>query len=128
MLIIGLISWWYGVGWRRQASLSGERLASMVDYFSIDLLLKTLFAPFRQISANSRVDGSLSQKLQAWLDKLVSRFIGAIIRTIIIFIGVLTLLATGVYGIVSLIIWPIVPFLPIAGLILSISGWMPWTN
>ncbi len=128
MLIIALISWWYGAGWRRQASLSGERLASTMDYFSIDLLLKTLFSPFRQISANSHVDGSISAKFQAWLDKLVSRFIGALVRTIIILTGVLVLLATSIYGIFLLAIWPVVPFLPILGLILSIAGWMPWTQ
>lgn len=126
MLIIALISWWYGTGWRRQASLSGERLASMMDYFSIDLLLKTLFSPFRQISANSHVDGSLGQKFQAWLDKLVSRFVGATVRMIIILTGILVLCATSIYGILSLLIWPIVPFLPIVGLILAISGWVPW--
>ena len=128
MLIIALISWWYGAGWRRQASLSGERLASTMDYCSIDLLLKTLFSPFRQISANSHVDGSISAKFQAWLDKLVSRFIGALVRTIIILTGVLVLLATSIYGIFLLAIWPVVPFLPILGLILSIAGWMPWTQ
>lgn len=126
MLIISLISWWYGAGWRRQASLSGERLASMMDYFSIDLLLRTLFSPFRQISANSHIDGSIGAKFQAWLDKLISRFIGAMVRTIIILTGVLVLLATSIYGIVSLIIWPLVPMLPIVGLALSVSGWMPW--
>lgn len=126
MLIVSLISWWYGAGWRRQASLSGERLASMMDYFSIDLLIKTLFSPFRQISASSHVDGSIGAKFQAWLDKLISRFIGAMIRTVIILTGIIVLLATSVYGILSLIVWPIVPFLPILGLVLSVSGWAPW--
>lgn len=128
MLIVSLISWWYGAGWRRQASLSGERLASMMDYFSIDLLLKTLFSPFRQISANSHVDGSISAKFQAWLDKLISRFIGGMVRIIIILTGVLVLLATSVYGILTLLVWPLLPLLPILGLILSVSGWMPWTQ
>ena len=126
MLIISLISWWYGAGWRRQASLSGERLASMMDYFSIDLLLKTLFSPFRQISANSHIDGSISARFQAWLDKVISRFIGAMVRAIIILTGVLVLISTSLFGIISLLIWPVLPLLPIVGLILSLLGWMPW--
>ena len=53
MFIVGLLGWWYGAGWRERARMIIERLAKAYDFFSLDLLIKTLFAPFRQISAGS---------------------------------------------------------------------------
>ena len=126
-MIIVFISWWYGEGWRRQVTLLQQRLAKIVDLFSIDLLLKTLFMPFRQISAD-QVSGSLSVKYRAFIDKLVSRVIGAVVRTITILTGTLVLGAYIIGGIAWLLAWPLVPLLPVLGVIMSVSGWVPWNQ
>ncbi|EDK72398.1 hypothetical protein TM7_0483 [candidate division TM7 genomosp. GTL1] len=124
-MLMGFILWWYGAGWRQQIDAMQSRLLRVVDMFSIDLLLKTLFMPFRQISAG-QVDGSLNVKLHAMIDKLVSRIIGAIVRLITIIAGILVLAGYLVVGIVLLLIWPMVPLMPIIGIILAGSGWLPW--
>ena len=125
MFIVGILSWWYGAGWRQRLVLLQERLATTVDYFSIDLLAGTLFAPFRQISAG-QVNGPLGIKMRAFLDRLISRFIGAMIRSFMIIIGVAAILLHSVIGGVTLVIWAVVPFLPIVGLGLFVVGWLPW--
>lgn len=79
MFIVGLLSWWYGAGWVAEAKRVRERIASTADYFSIDLLVKTLFSPFRQISAG-KVNGPLGVKWRAFVDRLISRCIGALIE------------------------------------------------
>ena len=84
---LGLITWWYGAGWKRVGQILIEKLVISEDFFSIGMLLGSLFAPFKQISASSGSGGTLQMKLQAWFDKQFSRFIGAIIRIILIFIG-----------------------------------------
>ncbi|MET0979649.1 MAG: hypothetical protein ABWX90_00140, partial [Candidatus Saccharimonadales bacterium] len=58
MFVIGTLSWWYGAGWRQRLAMLRERLANTIDYFSIDLLARTLFSPFRQISAG-KVNGPI---------------------------------------------------------------------
>jgi len=105
--------------------MAREHLAALVDYFSIDLLLRTLFSPFRQISAG-KVQGPLGVQLRAWLDRLVSRGIGAMIRLFMIVIGALAMIvATLIYS-VGVVLWAVVPLLPVIGIILGVSGWVPW--
>ncbi|PID30116.1 hypothetical protein CR983_03180 [Candidatus Saccharibacteria bacterium] len=126
MIIVGILGWWYGAGWVQAGRAVRARIASMVDYFSIDLLLKTLFAPFRQISAG-RVNGPLPVQLRAFADRLLSRVIGAIVRTLVMCIGVIAITLVCVAGLVYLVLWALVPLAPIAGLIMMLIGWLPWT-
>lgn len=126
MVFVGMLSWWYTRGLMLALRRVGDRLAALYDYFSIDLLLRTLVAPFRQISAGS-VDGPFPVKLRAFVDRLISRIIGAIVRLIIIVIGAATLLLTVVFGGVYLVFWLIAPFVPLLGLIVMLTGWVPWS-
>lgn len=125
MFIVGMLSWWYGAGWKRQAVAVGEKLASYYDYFSLGLLIKTLFAPFRQISAG-RVRGPLGVQLRAWFDRLVSRFVGACVRTIVLVIGSVVLTVAALIGLIVILIWPLVPLLPAIATVFGVSGWVPW--
>jgi hypothetical protein len=126
MFVVGILSWWYGAGWRRRFTMLKERLANTMDYFSIDLLAKTLFSPFRQISAGA-VHGPLGVKLQAFFDKLVSRLIGSMVRSTMIIIGVLTIVMHSLVGGFMLLIWAIVPLFPLIGIVLFTTGWVPWS-
>lgn len=124
-MVIAFLQWWYGAGWRHRAIMVRSRLAGVMDTFSIDLLLKTLFAPFRQIS-NDSVDGPINVQFRAWVDKLISRIIGAIVRLLTILAGVITLLIFVLWGLAVLAFWPLLPLLPIVGIVLGFSGWTPW--
>ena len=90
MFIAGMISWWYSVGWKRAAVDVWESIERLYDTFSLGLLLKTLFAPWRQISAG-KVRGPIGVQLRAFFDRLVSRIIGGFIRIITLLIGVAAL-------------------------------------
>lgn len=92
-----------------------------LDTFSIGLLLRTLFSPFRQISAGG-VRGPLGVKLRAWFDRLVSRFVGAGVRIIVIGIGVVYLLLVIIVGVVRFLAWPLIPLLPIIAVLLYSVG------
>lgn len=125
MFIVGLFSWWYSAGWLRSVSAVRSSLASIYDYFSLDLLLRTLFSPFRQISAGS-VRGPIGAQLRALVDNLISRVIGGIVRTIVIIVGSVTLLLSGVLGLLRIVLWPLVPVLPVVFVIFAIMEWVPW--
>jgi hypothetical protein len=126
MFILGILSWWYGAGWRQRVTMLREKITSTMDYFSIDLLAKTLFSPFRQISAG-KVQGPLGVQLRAFADRIISRVIGGMIRSFMIIIGIIALLLYSIIGGVFVILWAVVPLLPIVGIVLFISGWVPWT-
>lgn len=125
MFIVGLFGWWYGPGWRGCVGRALERLATTADFFSISLLLRTLFSPFRQISAGS-VRGPLGVQLRAFFDRLISRLIGAMVRTAMIIAGCVVLAVQVIFGSLVGVGWLLLPALPLVGLVLTLMGWMPW--
>jgi hypothetical protein len=126
MLIVGLLSWWYGAGWWQRILAVKDRIVGLYDYFSIDLLLKTLFAPFRQISAGN-VRGPLSVQLQAWLDRLISRMIGGIVRIVVVVVGVFVLVCSIAAGLIVIAVWPLIPLVPIFCVVFAMIDWIPWS-
>jgi hypothetical protein len=124
MFLVGMISWWYGHGWRGQLNRLTGRLKRTAAFFSIGQLASTLFSPFRQISAQ-KVDGSLGVVVRAFFDQLISRIIGGIVRTFTILFGIVALVLQAVYEVIILVTWLFVPLLPIAGLIMLAIGWVP---
>lgn len=116
--MVGILQWWYTGGWRIFVGGLGERLRNSADFFSIGILIKTLFAPFRQISAT----GVGASRWQVFLDKLFSRAIGAVVRIFIIIAGVIVLVFQAVLGVILAILWPVIPFLPVACIILAVIG------
>ena len=126
MFIVGMLSWWYGAGWLERIKLIQERIVRTVDYFSIGLLAKTLFSPFRQISAG-KVSGPIAVKWRAFVDRTVSRVIGAFVRTFIILIGCITIILYCLVGLLTLVVWALVPLFPFIGFLLFISGWVPFS-
>lgn len=102
-----------------------ERLAATADFFSIGLLLRTLFSPFRQISAG-RVRGPLGVQLHAFFDRLISRLIGAMVRTAMVFTGGLALGFYAVIGVITAVGWLLLPLVPVIGIVLASGGRMPW--
>lgn len=121
-MIVALFSWWYGAGWARLIGRVGTRMQAMLETFSVALLARTLFAPFRQISAG-QVRGSFDMQLRALGDRLFSRLFGAVVRSLFIFIGAVAALLAGLLGLLEAIVWPVVPLLPVAGIVLTLLGW-----
>ena len=121
---MAFFSWWYGEGWRRQVSRVSDRMMGLIDTFSIDLLLRTWFSPFRQISSGS-VQGPIGVQIRAMIDKIISRCIGAMIRTVMIGIGILSIMVVGVFSVMELLVWPLLPFGPVLGLVVAAIGWVP---
>lgn len=121
MSIIGILRWWYGAGLVWRAGRLADRLAAMADYFSFATLITTWFAPFRQISAGP-VRGPIGIQIRAWGDRLVSRVIGAIMRTILMLVGVVAMLGLAALSLVWLVVWLVTPWLPVVGLGLALTG------
>lgn len=123
MIVLAIFSWWYSEGWARSVRQAGDRVEGVLDFFSVGVLLKTLFAPFRQISAG-QVRGPAEAQFRAFLDRTFSRFIGAFMRGMMIIAGFLTAVFVGVVGLVQIVVWPLVPLLPLFGLLAALAGWV----
>lgn len=126
MLFVSFVRWWYGLGWLDQVGLVRQRLGRTADFFSIRLSLKTLFSPFKQIDADRTKKGSLDVILRAVFDQLFSRFVGVIVRSILIVIGCIALLGEILVGSLGLAAWPFMPIAPLVMLPVATTGWIPW--
>jgi hypothetical protein len=121
MLFTSFLSWWYGAGWQQAAGRARHRLHRATEFFSLGLLVRTLFSPYRQISAGG-VRGNLTIKWHAFIDRSVSRIIGAVVRTFVLLAGVVSLTVLAGILAVWLVCWPILPLLPVVCIGLTVSG------
>ena len=121
MLIVALFSWWYTTAWKNLGHRIEGRVDMMLDFFSVKTLLKTLFDPFRQISAGA-TGGSVDDKMKAFADRSFSRVFGAVVRTLFILLGVVCSAIILVIGGIQMAVWPLIPALPILSVIAYAVG------
>lgn len=123
MAIAEIIFWWYSKGWRVFIKKVGHTFSNVTDFFSMDSLIRTLFKPFRQISAGSAHEGaSLELKFHMFIDRLISRVVGFFSRLTLLIAGTIIILFEGILSVIFILLWPIVPLIPIVGIVLTIMG------
>ena len=120
-----MLQWWYTRGWKIFVMKLVDKLRGAADFFSISLLLRTLFAPFKQIDAGGG-GNSLGDRMRAFGDRLISRLVGAVMRIGILIFGLILLILESVIGLALIIIWPFLPLVPIAGIYLTCTGFSIW--
>jgi hypothetical protein len=119
MFITDMIIWWYGAGWKHLVQRLFGAVGRIGLQFSVPVLAKTLFAPWRRIISygnESFVDG-----LKAGLDNAVSRLVGFGVRTIVILTAGILMALVSVVGLIATLLWPL---LPVIAVYLMISGWL----
>jgi hypothetical protein len=107
MLVAAFFTWWYGPGWKHVMVSFGPRLKSVRESFSVDLLIPTLFAPWKQIT--SQPGRSLEDRFHAWVDNMFSRIIGFIVRAGVLFAALVAIIVIILVTIIEVIVWPLVP-------------------
>lgn len=106
-MILELLRWWYGPGWRLAFQRIGVRTHNVAMAFSVPTLLKTLFAPWRRIVT---VGGkSIDAKMQAAVDNLVSRLVGFVSRCMVLLTALIMTVGTFLVGSLIAIAWPLLP-------------------
>lgn len=80
-------------------------------YFSPILLIKTLFAPWKRLLITDTSAGfNLQKKFEEFTFNLISRGIGATVRFILFWVGLIFLLFAALGGIFGLLFWVTLPF------------------
>ena len=87
-----------------------------LNYFSVPLLLKTLFSPWRKYQVSYGKGFDLGKYLEAFFSNLIFRIFGAIIRTFLIVIGIIAEMVIVLGGILAFFAWMVLPALLILGL------------
>ena len=92
-----------------------------LNYFSLPLLIKTLFSPWRKYKSSKGRRFDLKVYLNAVAFNAISRGIGAIMRSILIIIGITAEIFIFFAGIIIFVGWLILPALLVIGFFYGIK-------
>lgn len=125
IMFASLMTWWYGPGLQQRLHATSRGLDRWLDLFSFGLIMRTLFAPFRQIDAG-RVSGTIDVQFRAWLDRSFSRVIGFFVRIALLLAGAVWVVVMLLLYTLQIVVWLLLPIIPLVGVVLFVTGWMPW--
>lgn len=112
MIMLSLFQWWYGHGWLSAIRHSENRIKNTYRLFSIPILLRTLFSPWRRIMT---VPGaSIGDHIRAVADNTVSRIVGFIVRLIVLLTAAVLLVLASIVSLLELLSWPLLPIAVVA--------------
>lgn len=80
------------------------------NFFSIHILLKTLFVPFQKLSVKASTKGfDIEGFFSALVTNLLMRFVGFLIRSFFIVLGIFSLVVFSVAYSIFFLIWMVMP-------------------
>jgi len=86
-----------------------------LNYFSLPILLKSLFSPWRRYRWNYPKWYEVTEFLSTLASNVFSRILGAMVRVVLIVIGILFQIFVIVSGFIVILLWILIPFFIIAG-------------
>ncbi len=122
------ILWHYSGGLRNFIEIWKNYFEFFWNFFSIGRFFRTLLSPWRRDVSKVRQRGFHPVLfLQALLENIITRFLGAVIKSTMIFIGVIFEILAFFFGLVLILFWFGAPLafvvgLGVGGTLLSING------
>lgn len=116
LIFTGYLKWHYGRAFSDILVVWANFFWFTFHFFSIPLLIRTLFSPWKRLHEGYRKGFHPEDFFQALIVNTLMRIVGAIARLVLIVIGILILLMVTVIGVSFLLFWAIAP----AGVFISI--------
>jgi hypothetical protein len=113
--------WHYTEAYKELFSVSKNLIWFVVHFFSLPQLLRTLFSPWRRIVEEKKRNWNIEDFASRVLINIISRIIGAIMRLLVISIGLVCLLATLTISLATCILWVFMPAIIIGCFALGIT-------
>jgi len=120
-IISQVLVWWLVEAPRKIVSAWKNFLLFNLNYFSVVLLLKTLFSPWRRYESSYKRGFNLGKYVEDLLSNIIFRLLGAIIRSVLIIAGLVVEVFILVIGFSVLILWIISPFIVLGSFIFGIK-------
>jgi hypothetical protein len=95
-------------------------------FFSVELLLKSFFSPWHRLTEEKSEQFSFEDLFSRIIVNFLMRVVGAIIRTVAIFMAVVFEVIVIVSGALFFVIWAVLPFLILVVLVLAIRLMLQW--
>jgi hypothetical protein len=117
--------WHYTKGVADVAGVSLNALWFLYHFFSLPSLLSTLFSPFERIEERFSRGFDIEDFLSVILVNILMRFVGFVMRSILIAVGIIVILGVLVLSVVFFILWFFLP-LVVGGLLFGgVTLFMP---
>ena len=86
-----------------------------LNYFSLPILIKSIFSPWRRYRWVYPKSFDIAEFFNTLISNIFSRFLGALMRIVLIVVGVIFQLFVILAGIIILLFWVLIPFFIIMG-------------
>lgn len=109
-LIPYYISWHYTVAILGLFQTWKNFIWFFFNYFSISVLLRTLFQPFERIEDRYKKGMQPREIFESIIFNLISRVVGFVMRIVVIVFGIFVIMISVLAGIVIFVLWILMPF------------------
>lgn len=113
--------WHYTEAYKELFSVCKNLIWFVVHFFSIPQLFKTLFSPWRRIVEEKKKSWDIEDFAGRILINVLSRIIGAIVRLLVISLGLVFLTITIVLAALTFVLWIIMPVIIVGCFVLGIT-------
>lgn len=120
-IFLAVVFWWFVFKPKQLLYIYSKVIRKIRQFFSISLLLRTLFAPWKRDEINMG-NLSLQDRLRVLIMNLVSRLVGAVVRGGTVMIGVASIALTTAGFIFAITMFVLLPILSILILVMAFSG------
>lgn len=116
-IVVVFWKWYYGEATKNVLRAWKNYVVFVTNYFSIPLLLRTLFAPWRRDITRKPRGLDFKKLFEYFAFNTISRGLGFLVRIVTIFAGIASLIFTVIFGLIFFLSWVLLPFI-LAGLLI----------
>ena len=113
--------WHYSQALDDLLNISKNSFSFVLNVFSVKELTLNLFSPFERITVDYSREWSFEGTVGAWIVNGLMRLVGAVIRLIIILLGLISLAFALILSIIAFFIWLLWPFLIVVSFLLGLK-------
>lgn len=111
------IVWHYTRAIREGFSIWKNFMWFLYHFFSIPILTKTYFSKFERLGEGYKKGIYLKHNLSTFLVNSLMRLVGVCVRSVVIIVGVVSIVGAVIFGLSALVVWILFPLLLIFSLI-----------
>jgi hypothetical protein len=105
------LKWHYTEGFRDLSCNWKSFISFTLHFFSIGLLFRTWLAPFGRLNEEYQKGFDAEAFFETLVVNTLMRIVGFVLRTCVIFIGLLVLFLVIIFGPIVFVLWVLAPFI-----------------
>lgn len=121
LLPLHYVWWHYVLVWLDIARLYIDFIAATANLFSLKILVRTWWLPWRRLGEAYPNHFSPGEYLSTFIINTLMRMVGIIIRSILLVVGVVACVLVALAGLLGVALWLILPFIILALVVLGVA-------